>query len=339
MQEPSPPSPDASADPLDEYAALAAALEPAPEPPLLAADAIDRWDAQKLQFATLLRETQPGAEWVKRLEHAADEMLALAARDTDMALYLLVQTAGQDVNQYSAHHAMLCAIVCELAARWLAWTEDERRSLTRAALSMNLSMSATQDALARQIGALSAAQRRQVNEHAHDSAALLTGAGVKDWLWLDAVRLHHREFEADPAGVPPAPAERLANLLHRVDVYTAKLSLRSSRNASSPAIAARDACLNAHGVPDAVGATMLRVLGLYPPGTYVLLASGEVAVVVKRGAKAHTPSVASVRRADGGLFMQPVRRDTADARHAVLRGVAAADVKVRINQWRVLSAA
>ena len=45
---------------------------------------------------------------------------------------------------------------------------------------------------------------------------------------------------------------------------------------------------------DVVGATLMRVFGLCPPGTYVKLANGETAVVMRRGAKAAAPWVASV---------------------------------------------
>ena len=104
-------------------------------------------------------------------------------------------------------------------------------------------------------------------------------------------------------------------------------------------MAARDACLDASGHPDSIGATLLRVVGLYPPGTFVELANGESAVVILRGAKAHTPIVASMRRKDGGLLMQPVRRDTLRLAFAVKRGVEPSRVRVLLNHRRILSCA
>jgi hypothetical protein len=71
------------------------------------------------------------------------------------------------------------------------------------------------------------------------------------------------------------PVQRLAQLLQRIDVFTAKLSRRRTRPGSNATVEARDACLDPSGLPDATGATMLRVLGLYPPGSFVRLASGE----------------------------------------------------------------
>jgi hypothetical protein len=116
------------------------------------------------------------------------------------------------------------------------------------------------------------------------------------------------------------------------------LSRRATREPTPPAIAARHACLDAQGRPDAIGATLLRMLGLYPPGCFVQLASGEVGIVVRRGAKAHTPVVAALRRDDGGLHLQPPRRDSAQPPHAVVCGVDAQSVRMNVNHLRALAA-
>jgi len=296
---------------------------------------MDAWDLSKRQLAALLREPAPDGNWVAMLESAAQRMLALARRDTDTALYLLIQTAVSETARYSSHHAILCAVVCEQCATWLGWSADEIHSLVRAALTMNISMSAMQDALALHSGPLSEAQRQEIAGHASASAALLATAGVTEALWLDVVREHHRAATAHTDQPPPA-ALRLAELLRRVDIYTAKLSRRASREATTPSIAARDACLDATGAPDAIGATILRMLGLYPPGSFVLLANGEVGIVIRRGAKAHTPIVSLLKRADGRLSTQPLHRDTSIHLYAVTHGLSARDVNVRVPHERML---
>ena len=119
------------------------------------------------------------------------------------------------------------------------------------------------------------------------------GAGSAHPVWLYVVQHHHTAAGAE-AATETVAGPRLAELLRRVDIYTAKLSRRGTRDSVTPATAARDACLVASGNPDSIGATLLRVIGLYPPGTYVKLANGETSIVVKRGKKGHTPIVASV---------------------------------------------
>jgi hypothetical protein len=156
---------------------------------------------------------------------------------------------------------------------------------------------------------------------------------VQDPLWLEVVRNHH-----DPEEMPANPvAQRLCELVHRVDVFAAKLSRRKSRAAASAALAARDACLGRGGTPDAIGATMLRVLGLYPPGIFVRLANNEIAVVTRRGEKAHTPIVVSIRRPDGSPFSVPPQRDTAREAFRIQRGVLASDAMMVLNHTKILS--
>ncbi len=305
--------------------------------PLSPLQAIESWDGAVMQAAALLRETKPDAAWLTSLDGTAQRMRALAQCDPDTALYLLLQKAGSETHHYSAEHAMLCAVVCELCAAWFEWPAEEIDALVRAALTMNLAMSAVQDALARQTGRPSKAQSQEVDQHAARSAAMLAEAGVTDALWLDVVRQHHSTVpEADDQ--PLSAALRLVRLLHRVDIYTAKLSRRASRDTAKPLLAARDACLDHAGLPDATGATILRVLGLFPPGSFVLLASGETGVVVRRGAKAHTPIVALLRRANGATFVRPVCRDTAEGLHSVLRGLSVGAVRLRLDHERVLGA-
>jgi hypothetical protein len=249
---------------------------------------------------------------------------------------VLIEANGSNVEHYSAQHAMTCLVIAELAAEWMEWPQEERRLLALAALSMNLSITVLQDSLAKQSASLSDVQRERVAAHAATSADMLVKAGVTDQQWLDVVRHHHAVAAVDPVQNSDA-GHRLAELLRRVDIYSAKLSRRGSRLSVTPAIAARDACLDASGHPDSIGATLLRVVGLYPPGTFVELANGETAVVIMRGSKAHTPIVASIRRRDGGLLMQPVRRNTLRQGFVVKHGIEPSRVRVLLNHRRILT--
>ena len=58
-------------------------------------------------------------------------------------------------------------------------------------------------------------------------------------------------------------------------------------------------------------------MGLYPPGTLVRLASGEAAIVLRRGATPQTPLAAALVNRSGEPMMNPARRDCAHAAHAI----------------------
>jgi hypothetical protein len=300
---------------------------------------VDSWQAALRSFAFALAADDFEGAWRDRLTKSAQRIRELTAHDADIALYMMLQTATHEVDNYSASHAMFCAIVADLCATYFEWPEAEADAIRGAALTMNLGMLLMQNAMAQQAEPLSAAQKLRVQEHPAKSVELLQKAGIADPLWLEVVRRHHRPLDDGEASEPLTSPQRLAQLLQRIDVFTAKLSRRKSRPGSTATIAARDACLDASGLPDATGATMLRVLGLFPPGTFVRLANGEVGVVTRRGAKAHTPLVACVRQSDRTPIATPIVRTTADRRYAVQRSLAADDVKMRLDHARIVAAA
>jgi hypothetical protein len=299
---------------------------------------VDTWQGIKKSLAFALAADDYETAWLDRLAKAANRIRELTAQDPDVALYMMLQTATSDADNYSASHSMFCAVVADLCAAYFEWPEAEAAAVQNAALTMNVGMLLMQNSMAQQIESLSPAQKLRVEDHPAKSVELLKSAGVDDPLWLEAVRRHHRPVDEGESADPLAPAQRLAQLLQRIDVFTAKLSRRKTRPGSSATVAARDACLDPSGLPDATGATMLRVLGLYPPGSFVRLASGEVAVVIRRGDKAHTPVVASVRRGDGGTINPPTVRDTSNLIHAVRRSLSADEVKIRLDHERVVGA-
>lgn len=306
--------------------------------PVERASRVDSWLGIKKSFAFALAADDYEAGWLDRLSKAAKRIRELTALDPDTALYMMLQTATNETDNYSAHHAMFCGVVADLCTAYFEWPEAEAVAVHNAALTMNVGMLLMQNAMSQQVAPLSSAQRLRVEDHASRGVEHLKAAGVDDTLWLEVVRRHHRPVDEGESCDPLTPPQRLAQLLQRIDVFTAKLSKRKTRPGSTATVAARDACLDASGLPDATGATMLRVLGLYPPGSFVCLANGEIGVVVKRGEKAHTPIVACVRRADGGVISQPMLRDTGSRLHAVQRSLSADDAKIRLDHERALGA-
>ena len=299
---------------------------------------VDAWQMVKKSLAFALAADDYETAWLDRLSKLANRVRELTAQDPDLALYMMLQTATNDTDNYSASHAMFCAVVADLCAAYFEWPDAESAAIQNAALTMNLGMLLMQNSMAHQVESLSPAQKLRVEDHPQRSVELLKSAGVDDALWLEIVRRHHRPIDDGESFDPLTPPQRLAQLLQRIDVFTAKLSRRKTRPGSTATVAARDACLDSSGLPDATGATMLRVLGLYPPGSFVRLASGEIGVVVRRGDKAHTPAVACVRRADGGVINQPIVRDSSSRPYAVQRSMSADEAKIRLDHERVVSA-
>jgi HD-GYP domain-containing protein (c-di-GMP phosphodiesterase class II) len=262
-------------------------------------------------------------------------VLALVEADADLTLLILVQSTTSDAHHYSVTHSLLVAALCDLAARQLpAFTATWRSSLRLAALTMNMAMTALQDQLALQDEPPSPQQRAVIDRHAPRAVACLREAGVTDESWLQAVEHHHASLAGPLAGHPAGL--QLARLLQRADIFSARLSMRRARPAQAATAAIKAAYLDEHLQADEAGKALIQVTGIYPPGSYVRLSSGELAVVLRRGSHAKTPKVASIISRSGTPLGEPAVRDTRLRLHEVVGGVAPHEVKVRLNMENLL---
>jgi HD-GYP domain-containing protein (c-di-GMP phosphodiesterase class II) len=272
-----------------------------------------------------------GTRWEQRLDELADEMLARLDRNVDATLLRFFHAAASRPEDYSTLHAILVMLLCALAGpRLPGWQPEWRRPLTRAALSMSVGMVPLQNELVRQTQPLSAAQRALVQAHAGRGVELLEAAGISDELWLQAVR-HHHDAPSGPLE-RLEPGLRLARLIQRADRYTARLSARRNRAALSAKAAAQAAFFDEGGHPDEAGQALLAETGLHPPGAWVKLACGEIALVMKRqpNPKAALTVVSLVNR-EGLPLAVPAVRHTALPKYQIEMGVPSGEVRVHPN--------
>ena len=290
---------------------------------------VDAWARAQSRLNSLLRDPTQ-LDFLSRMDREQRSLVALMNADTDIALFLLINRAMQEVREYSVCHSMLVAVVCELAARQIpGWPEEWLTSLRCAALTMNIGMTQLQNVLATQEREPTPQQRAEIRAHALESVVALRAAGVKDELWLQAVELHHSTPPGALADRPP-PAQ-LARLIQRVDIFAARLSRRKQRPALPASVAAKAIYLDETQKPDEAGSAVIRAIGIYPPGCLVRLASGEVGIVLRRGARANEPRVASLMNSQGLPLAEPILRNTSLKNHAVTGGVAPTELKVLLN--------
>lgn len=288
----------------------------------------EAWADLLMHTHSLLKEAEP-VDFLPRLARLREQLLARARTQPDATLLQLIYESGQTYEDYSARHALLTLLLAELVAAPLQLPEPLRTALHGAALTMNYGAGPAHDRLAAQAEAASPAQRQQLAAHGERAAQRLQALGVRDPIWLDAVRLHHDAGPGPLAGRPPG--EQLARLLRRLDIYGAKLAPRRSRAALSGAAAARAVYLDEAQQPDEAGAALIKAVGLYPPGSGVRLASGEVGLVFKRGHSANAPLVAALLGKSGTPLSAPVPRDTRLAAHGITASLAPAELRLRVN--------
>ena len=284
----------------------------------------------------LLHHGEQAQDFAGRFVHVDRRLQRLLRQRPDDVLFVLVHMLSERSLGYSASHALTSATVADLVAQTLAWPAAVRDAVRRAALSMNVGMARLHDELARQDAPLHPEQRRVIHEHPVRGEAILRRVGVHDTLWLDLVRDHHEVHGG--TGYPRGLVEvgEPAQLLRLADIYVARLSPRQHRFGLPALRAARDVYLDASGMPTPLGAALVRTLGLYVPGSYVELASGEQAVVARRGRRATTPLAFALTGRDGLPRGEPTLRDTADPTYEVRRSLAPQDVRVRLDPDRML---
>lgn len=289
----------------------------------------EQWDELVLNLDSTLRDARTGTEWPDRLVAVHARARQLALKRPDASLYHMVYEAGLVTERYSSRHALMTMVMGEASAVALGWPQESIDVLGMAALTMNIAMLRLQDQLATTDLNLDDKARAVIDHHAEGSARMMEAAGITDPLTLAVVRGHHDQSDdATPLGALP-PERQIARLLRRVDIFAAKISKRNTRAPVSPVLAAREACLGAGGVPDEVGGALLRSVGLYPPGSFVELASGEMGIVLARGRRANLPQVAALVAGNGMALGTPALRDTLDRRFAVKSALAPGVVKVR----------
>jgi HD domain len=254
-------------------------------------------------------------DFAVRTDQFAQSIIGLLDINPDIALYLCVRQDNAQHYWYGYSHSVHTAVLCVLMARQLHWSHERMMSLVKAALTMNISILELQGQMAGQDVPVRESQRERIQRHPGAAVETLTKAGIKDMDWLNAIAQHHER--ADGSGYPKGikDIDEMAVALRIADVFMAKISPRSLREPLSPQAAVRQLYTEDAGGP--LSTAVVKQFGLYPPGDYVKLASGELAVVVQRTSNAKAPIVAALTDATGHPAGTTVRMDTGQKEHAI----------------------
>lgn len=299
-------------------------------------DLLGQWSDLESGLGVILGNPASTQEFTHRVVQYDRWMQGLMLRDPDVGLYLLFQLAGNSPVGYSASHSLVCATLCHLIASEMSMIVQERNSLVHAALTMNIAMTALQDALASQVEKPSPAQRDAINGHAAKGGVMLTKLGVDDECWLEIVASHHDDAIEKMNLGDALPGARLTRILKVVDRYAAMISPRMSRAGRTATESARSVMANASPKTDAIGHALVTAVGLCPPGTYVRMDSGELGVVLRRSSKANLPYVAIVGKANGELMSMPRLHGTAQGAPHIRSALSASGVRAHVNHFHIL---
>lgn len=230
-------------------------------------------------------------------------------RDQDQLIGVQALLSSGHVLSERALHT---AAVAKLLTVALALPRSRQISLGAAALTLDVGIVEEHEAITTTTGPLGERQRAVIAAHPERSVRLLRSIGIKDEEWLIAVELHHERLDGSgyPHGLEGESIPQGARIVALADAFTAMLRSRGDR----PAFLARDALREIYATetgrydPHLVQ-VLIRQLGVYPPGTVVKLANGEVAVCVRRTSDARKPVMQAVIDPSGQLYATPKRRN------------------------------
>lgn len=293
------------------------------------------WHEMQLRASTMLRKPE-APDFLPKLERLHTELRVYAKRHPDATMFALIHFAARELSMYSATHGLLVAMVCGLAAQeTLRWDAATVKTVVNVGLTMNIAMTELQDLLAQQIAKPSQGQMAAISVHANVSADMLAKQGITDPVWLNAVRRHHEPKTGPLADMEPA--DRIARLIERADIFAARLAPRASRTAMPAASAMRASYFDEDQKVDEAGAALITAMGVYPPGSFVKLASNETAIVLKRGRTGTTPKVTTVLNRQGTPVGETVVRDTSQAAFKIVGSIPHREVKVQFQLERMLA--
>lgn len=266
--------------------------------------------------AVLTRPPEDGS-FVARLEAIARSLQHACDLDPDAAL---ARNLVVRLKPHVIRHSLDCAILMELLLRQTTPDAGQRQTVVCAALTMNFGALALHETCYHQQGPLSDDQARVLRAHPEQGAVRLAQLGVDQPVWLEVVRQHHET--ADGAGYPEGlKADVLrheSQLLTTADRYCAAVGERSYRPGKRPGVALQELLVGMGNKIDPRAASrLIREVGIHPPGALVLLASGELAMVVGRTLNARHPVVRALTDSNGKIRAEPAKRMTSDERFAI----------------------
>lgn len=236
-------------------------------------------------------------------------------------------------GHYTVLHSLHAAILSEIFLRSLSISAEDRLPILAAAITKDVGMMDRQETLRKQNAPLTPEQFAWVRAHPLRSLELLENAGVRDGIWLEAVRHHHERL--DGSGYPDALQDEdiffPVRVLALVDIYSAMIKRRAYRESLKCRDAMREIFTKHASEVDAhLTKLFIKELGLFPPGVFVRLRNSEIAIVTHRGKQGTVPVVHALIGPRGAPLAKALKRDTNQDDYAI-HEVIARDLQVALN--------
>lgn len=223
----------------------------------------------------------------------------------------------------SIAHAIQCAILCHTLFARQNMPHTDRQSIMAAALTSNIGMRGFYEQIQKQETPLSATQRRTIAQHPQKSAKMVHDIGVKNATWLKVILQHH-ELN-DGSGYPSSLTKNQIVIGAKALAIAERYSMMISRHSKHEPISIGDALKvffmeQGEKYEKALCMHFVLELSLFPPGSFVELANGDTAIVVRRNMEQPAqPVVKSVADPLGHAYEETIERDCADKDYEIMK--------------------
>lgn len=261
-------------------------------------------------------KTNPHDKTEEQVNSVVNDICQLAIDDknaTLAAIHLCVDRSPLTQPVHSCLIAYLLSIEHNI-------TGKKRDALLKATLFANLCFYEFQALLNMHTGKLTDAQRSKLHKHPLEAARLLESKGFTCGHLLNAIRQHHERLDGKgyPNGIGGKDISELALIVSMCEVYTARIKNRAHRNSVHPRMALSHLYKEEDERVGALLLSLAKAIGLYPPGTWVRLANGEISIVNKVSRTSPIPGVLSLFDKTGAPYMGPIERDAKQAEFKII---------------------
>ncbi len=245
------------------------------------------------------------------------DMLCLASPDAMLASVHLPQAHSSSVA-----HAMQCAILCHALFAKQNLPDVDRQSILAATLTANIGMRGLYEQMQKQETPLSATQRRTIAQHPQKSAKMVHDIGVNNATWLKVILQHH-ELN-DGSGYPSFLTKNKIVIGAKALSIAERYSFIISHHSKHEPVSIGDALKTFFiGQGEKYEKTLcmrfVLELTLFPPGSFVELANGDTAIIIRRNMEQPSqPIVKSVADSLGCVYEEPVQRDTHEQKFEIM---------------------
>lgn len=215
-------------------------------------------------------------------------------------------------HAYTTIHPIHVATLCYALCTASKVPKEETHTIIAACLTSNIGMLELQEILHDQTTPLTDEQKRQINSHPEESVRILTASGIHEPLWLEIVMQHHERSHGEgyPKGLKDTEISRGAKILALADCYSAMISPRTYKESLEASTAMKTLFLErGKAYDETLAVVLIKYMGIFPPGAFVKLSNGEVAVVIRRTSNNMVPEIASVISHKDVPYTRPIPRD------------------------------